>query len=129
MNPRPESCIKWTNMIQKAHVKKELETTRMWPENWGFLTAPYKEPRTENATETKEPARQIKVPDHMRVRMVTPMEQYIKVNPSPALPHTTQGLIGWRSTDPALQLERYGRTRHLKGDFCKSMNWPAEGIA
>ncbi|XP_056403452.1 uncharacterized protein C20orf85 homolog isoform X2 [Hyla sarda] len=113
----------------KAHVKKELETTKSWPENWGFLTTPYNESRTENIMEAKETAPKSKVPDHMNVRIVTPMEQYIKVDPSPALPQTTQGLIGWRSTVPSLQLERYGKTRHLKGDFCKSMSWPAEGIA
>ncbi|XP_044155986.1 uncharacterized protein C20orf85 homolog isoform X2 [Bufo gargarizans] len=113
----------------KAHVKKELETTKMWPENWGFFTTPYNKLRTENVMEAKEAVQQIKVPSHMKVRTVTPMEQYIKVEPSPALPQTSQGLIGWRSTVPNLQLERYGRTRYLKGDFCKSMNWPAEGIA
>ncbi|XP_044155985.1 uncharacterized protein C20orf85 homolog isoform X1 [Bufo gargarizans] len=117
------------DMIWKAHVKKELETTKMWPENWGFFTTPYNKLRTENVMEAKEAVQQIKVPSHMKVRTVTPMEQYIKVEPSPALPQTSQGLIGWRSTVPNLQLERYGRTRYLKGDFCKSMNWPAEGIA
>ncbi|KAM4030684.1 ciliary microtubule inner protein 1 isoform 1-T1 [Anomaloglossus baeobatrachus] len=117
------------DMIWKAHVKKEQETTKMWPDNWGFLTASYNEPRTESAMKAKEVAQRIKVPDHMKVRTVTPLDQYIKVGQSPAIPQTTQGLIGWRSTVSALQLERYGRTRHLKGDFCKNMNWPAEGIA
>ncbi|KAM3921801.1 ciliary microtubule inner protein 1 [Leptodactylus fuscus] len=117
------------DMIWKAHVKKELETTKIWPENWGFLTAPFNEPRTETVMEAKKVTQQIKVPGHMKVRTVTPLEQYIKVEPSPALPQTTQGLIGWRSTVPTLQLECYGRPQHVKGDFCKSMNWPAEGIA
>ncbi|XP_071969710.1 ciliary microtubule inner protein 1 isoform X1 [Engystomops pustulosus] len=117
------------DMIWKAHVTKELETTKMWPETWGFLATPYNELKAEKIMEAKESAQQIKVPSHMKIRTVTPLEHYIKVEPSPALPKTTQGLIGWRSTIPALQLERYGRTQHFKGDFCKSMNWPGEGIA
>ncbi|XP_068118170.1 ciliary microtubule inner protein 1 isoform X2 [Hyperolius riggenbachi] len=78
----------------KAHIKKELETTKRWPEDWGFLTMPCDE-----------------------------------VDPSPAVPPTTQGLVGWRSSVPKHALERYGKTNYLKGDFCKRMNWPAEGIA
>ncbi|CAJ0917205.1 unnamed protein product [Ranitomeya imitator] len=113
--------------LRKAHVKKEQETTKMWPENWGFLTAPYDEKRDRHGH--KGGGTQNKIPDHMKVRTVTPLDQYIKVGLSPAIPQTTQGLIGWRSTISALQLERYGRTHHLKDDFCKNMNWPAEGIA
>ncbi|CAN2389884.1 protein C20orf85 homolog [Pristimantis euphronides] len=117
------------DMIWKAHVKKEQETTKMWPENWGFLTELNNEPGTENVMNVKYTSRQIKVPDHMRVRAAPPLELHIKVDPSPAFPPTTQGLIGWRSTIPALQLECYGRPLHFKGDFCKRMNWPAEGMA
>ncbi|XP_063815129.1 ciliary microtubule inner protein 1 isoform X2 [Pseudophryne corroboree] len=78
---------------------------------------------------TEENKVQLKVPEHLQVRPVTPVETYIKVGPSPAIPQTTQGLIGWRSTIAELQLEHYGRSKYLKGDFCKSMNWPAEGLS
>uniref|UniRef100_A0A8C5WID7 Ciliary microtubule inner protein 1 n=1 Tax=Leptobrachium leishanense TaxID=445787 RepID=A0A8C5WID7_9ANUR len=76
----------------------------------------------------KEAAR-LATPEHLKIRPVTPLDVYIKVGPSPSVPQTTQGLIGWRSTIPDLQLERYGRSRFLKGDFCKQMNWPPEGVS
>ncbi|KAG9460395.1 hypothetical protein GDO78_022090 [Eleutherodactylus coqui] len=66
-------------MFRKAHVKKEQETTKMWPENWGFLTAQYNKPRTKTSMEAEEVTREIKVPDSMKIRTVTPVEQHIKV--------------------------------------------------
>ncbi|MEE6506442.1 hypothetical protein FKM82_007668 [Ascaphus truei] len=80
-------------------------------------------------TEGKEERVRLKTPEHLKVRPVTPVETYIQVGPSPAVPQTTQGLIGWRSTVPGLQLDRYGTSKYLKGDFCKKMNWPAEGVS
>ncbi|XP_063815128.1 ciliary microtubule inner protein 1 isoform X1 [Pseudophryne corroboree] len=114
------------DMIWKSHIKSEMETARSWPNNWGFLTTSHNE-LVENKTEENKV--QLKVPEHLQVRPVTPVETYIKVGPSPAIPQTTQGLIGWRSTIAELQLEHYGRSKYLKGDFCKSMNWPAEGLS
>ncbi|XP_018411872.1 PREDICTED: uncharacterized protein C20orf85 homolog [Nanorana parkeri] len=115
------------DMIWKTHIEKEVETAKRWPENWGFLTTPF----TEVDNEEKEHNQKLPldIPEHLRVRPATPVEEYIKVGPSPAVPQTTQGLIGWRSTVPSLQLERYGKSKHLKGDFCKRMKWPVEGIA
>ncbi|XP_077316710.1 ciliary microtubule inner protein 1 [Lithobates pipiens] len=115
------------DMIWKAHVKKEVEAAKKWPEEWGFLTTPFTEVTDEEKGTTRETAirrsRTSAGPVHH------PVENLIKVDPSPPVPQTTQGLVGWRSTVPALQLERYGKTKHPKGDFCKRMNWPAEGIA
>ncbi|XP_068118171.1 ciliary microtubule inner protein 1 isoform X3 [Hyperolius riggenbachi] len=114
------------DMIWKAHIKKELETTKRWPEDWGFLTMPCDE--VENEKGGRE-VKKLTIPEHLQVRPTTPVEKYIKVDPSPAVPPTTQGLVGWRSSVPKHALERYGKTNYLKGDFCKRMNWPAEGIA
>ncbi|XP_075071405.1 ciliary microtubule inner protein 1 [Mixophyes fleayi] len=114
------------DMIWKSHIKSEMETAKLWPDNWGFLATPYNE-LVGNKIEEKKVL--LTVPEHLQARTVTPLEKYIKVGQSPAVPQTTQGLIGWRSTIPELQLERYGRAKHLKGDFCKSMKWPAEGLA
>ncbi|KAM4691229.1 ciliary microtubule inner protein 1 [Rhinophrynus dorsalis] len=113
--------------IWKAHIETEMETAKNWPANWGFLTTSHKE-LLKNEVEEKKKRVRLETPEHMRVRPVTPVEMYIKVAPSPAVPPTTQGLVGWRSTIPELQLERYGRSRYLKGDFFKQMNWPAEGM-
>ncbi|XP_053549036.1 uncharacterized protein C20orf85 homolog [Bombina bombina] len=109
--------------IWKSHIETEMETAKMWPKNWGFLATPY-----DQLVEDQKENIQLKIPEHLQPRSMTPMETYIKVTPSPPIPQTTQGLVGWRSTVPELQLERYGRSKFLKGDFCKQMNWPAEGL-
>ncbi|XP_075427765.1 ciliary microtubule inner protein 1 [Ascaphus truei] len=114
--------------IWKSHIKTEVESAKKWPGRWGFLATSYKE-LVKDETEGKEERVRLKTPEHLKVRPVTPVETYIQVGPSPAVPQTTQGLIGWRSTVPGLQLDRYGTSKYLKGDFCKKMNWPAEGVS
>ncbi|KAM4622890.1 ciliary microtubule inner protein 1 [Discoglossus pictus] len=109
--------------IWKAHVETEMETTKRWPKRWGFLATPY-----DQLVEDKHEKVELKIPEHLQVRALTPVEKYIKVDPSPEVPKTTQGLVGWRSTIPQLQLERYGTSRYFKGDFCKQMKWPVEGL-
>uniref|UniRef100_A0A8C9F7K1 Chromosome 20 open reading frame 85 n=1 Tax=Pavo cristatus TaxID=9049 RepID=A0A8C9F7K1_PAVCR len=68
----------------------------------------------------------IQLPEHLRIRPVTPVEKYIKVNPSPPVPKTSQGFIGWRSAVPELQLERCFQIQSCKGAFFKDLNWPRE---
>ncbi|XP_029468521.1 uncharacterized protein C20orf85-like [Rhinatrema bivittatum] len=109
----------------KSHVEHEKEAAKKWAYNWGFLTTPYEE-LIKN--EKKKEIVKISVPVHLQVRQGSPIEKYIKVKPSPPVPQTTQGLIGWRSTVPGLELECYGRDQYGKLDFLKQMNWPAEAI-
>ncbi|KAM8946849.1 ciliary microtubule inner protein 1 [Pelodytes ibericus] len=114
--------------IWKDHIKTEIETAKKWPESWGYLTT-FHDELMKNDTEGMKEMTRLKTPEHMQIRPVTPLDTYIKVGPSPSVPQTTQGLVGWRSAIPELQLERYGRSRFLKGDFCKHMNWPPEGVS
>ncbi|KAM5135955.1 ciliary microtubule inner protein 1 [Mantella aurantiaca] len=113
--------------IWKCHVQKEVEAARKWPEEWGFLTTPFTEVENEEKEEYRKSGRE--TAEDVRLPSASPLEKSIKVEPSPPVPQTTQGLVGWRSSVPSLQLERYGKAKHMKGDFCKRMNWPAEGIA
>ncbi|XP_025041554.1 ciliary microtubule inner protein 1 isoform X3 [Pelodiscus sinensis] len=77
--------------------------------------------------EKKEPTKmKIELPEHLQIRPVTPVEKYIKVYPSPPIPKTTQGFIGWRSSVPGLELERYYQIRSCKGAFHKDLKWPDE---
>uniref|UniRef100_A0A8C3RMG4 Chromosome 20 open reading frame 85 n=1 Tax=Chelydra serpentina TaxID=8475 RepID=A0A8C3RMG4_CHESE len=77
--------------------------------------------------ERKEPTKpKIELPEHLQIRPVTPVEKYIKVYPSPPIPKTTQGFIGWRSSVPGLELERYYQVRSCKGAFHKDLKWPDE---
>uniref|UniRef100_A0A8B9NZ46 Uncharacterized protein n=1 Tax=Accipiter nisus TaxID=211598 RepID=A0A8B9NZ46_9AVES len=53
----------------------------------------------------------------------TPLEEVI---PSPPVPKTTQGFIGWRSAVPGLELERSFQIQSCKGTFFKDLKWPCE---
>ncbi|XP_069507178.1 ciliary microtubule inner protein 1 isoform X2 [Ambystoma mexicanum] len=130
--PQGSDAVKQCNFVAqdqiwKDHVVIELEAAKKWPTSWGFLSTSYQE-LTKDASGRKTESDQLKVPEHLKVRTTSPLEKYIKVSPSPAVPKTTMGLIGWRSTVPGLELERYEPVRHVKGNFFKQMNWPAEGV-
>ena len=61
---------------------------------------------------------------------VTPIEKYIKVDPSPRpFPKTTAQNIGWRSTHDNLALDKYGKYAKPKGGLVKQLNWPSEAIS
>uniref|UniRef100_A0A2R8ZHF1 Ciliary microtubule inner protein 1 n=1 Tax=Pan paniscus TaxID=9597 RepID=A0A2R8ZHF1_PANPA len=87
--------------IWKYRLKAESEARQNWPQNWGFLTTPFEELiKCEEDLPTPKP--KIELPERFRIRPVTPVEKYIKVFPSPPVPQTTQGFIGWRSAVPGL---------------------------
>ncbi|XP_033006924.1 uncharacterized protein C20orf85 homolog [Lacerta agilis] len=112
------------NQIWKDHVETENIAARRWPERWGFLLTPVEELLKD---EKKPPAKpKIPLPEHLQIRPVTPVETYIKIHPSPPVPQTTQGFIGWRSTVPGLGLERYSKIISTKGAFYKDVQWPNE---
>lgn len=65
----------------------------------------------------------------MQVKPVTPIEEYIHVEPSnKPVPKTTAQAIGWRSAEKTHQLEKYGKYAKPKGGLVKQLNWPMEGI-
>jgi len=43
-------------------------------------------------------------------------------------PTTTSKMVGWRSTNPVLQLEKFGQYARGKKTITKSLGWPAEGV-
>lgn len=53
-----------------------------------------------------------------------------QVLPSPPVPKTTQGFIGWRSGVPGLNkcLEYDHEIRSCKGAYAKELNWPKQGV-
>ncbi|KAI5279806.1 uncharacterized protein C20orf85 homolog [Manis pentadactyla] len=115
--------------IWKYRLKAEAEAQQNWAQNWGFLTTPLEELlKCEEETPTPKP--KIELPERFCIRPVTPVEKYIKVLPSPPVPKTTQGLIGWRSGVPGLNkcLELSDEIRSCKGAFAKELSWPKQGI-
>ncbi|XP_025041553.1 ciliary microtubule inner protein 1 isoform X2 [Pelodiscus sinensis] len=123
-NPTHQFNFVAQDQIWKCHVESELEAAKKWSIKWGFLTTPFEELIKD---EKKEPTKmKIELPEHLQIRPVTPVEKYIKVYPSPPIPKTTQGFIGWRSSVPGLELERYYQIRSCKGAFHKDLKWPDE---
>ncbi|XP_042690266.1 uncharacterized protein C20orf85 homolog [Centrocercus urophasianus] len=108
----------------KRYVESELETARRWSHKWGFLKTALEELIEDE--KKKKPKPKIQLPEHLRIRPVTPVEKYIKVDPSPPVPRTSQGFIGWRSAVPELQLERCFQIQSCKGAFSKDLRWPRE---
>uniref|UniRef100_A0A8C0VHG1 Uncharacterized protein n=1 Tax=Cyanistes caeruleus TaxID=156563 RepID=A0A8C0VHG1_CYACU len=97
----------------KNRVESERDSAKRWAEKWGFLKTPLEELIGDEKKGDAKP--KLQLPDHLRVRPVTPVEKYIKVLPSPPVPKTTQGFIGWRSGVPELALEHDYQIQSCKG--------------
>ncbi|XP_065270777.1 ciliary microtubule inner protein 1 [Emys orbicularis] len=123
-NPTQQFNFVAQDNIWKYHVETEFEAAKKWSIKWGFLTTPFEELIKDERKEPTKP--KIELPEHLQIRPVTPVEKYIKVYPSPPIPKTTQGFIGWRSSVPGLELERYYQVRSCKGAFHKDLKWPDE---
>ncbi|XP_036251925.1 ciliary microtubule inner protein 1 isoform X1 [Molothrus aeneus] len=102
---------------RKNRVENERDAAKRWAEKWGFLKTPLEELLGPEKKEAAKP--KLQLPDHLQVRPVTPVEKYIKVLPSPPVPKTTQGFIGWRSGVPALALEHDYQVQSCKGSVCR----------
>ncbi|XP_043846025.1 uncharacterized protein C20orf85 homolog [Dromiciops gliroides] len=114
--------------IWKYRLQAESDARHNWSTNWGFLTISMEELLRREGEVPKPPKPKIELPGHLRIRPVTPVEKYIKVYPSPPVPQTTQGFIGWRSTIPGLELEKNYRIISCKGAYAKQLQWPEPGI-
>ncbi|XP_007059920.1 uncharacterized protein C20orf85 homolog [Chelonia mydas] len=123
-NPAQQFNFVAQDNIWKYHVETEFEAAKKWSIKWGFLTTPFEELIKDEKKEPTKP--KIELPEHLQIRPVTPVEKYIKVYPSPPIPKTTQGFIGWRSSVPGLELERYYQISSCKGAFHKDLKWPDE---
>ncbi|XP_041376191.1 uncharacterized protein C20orf85-like [Gigantopelta aegis] len=115
------------DQIWKDHIVLEETSAKRWPNNWNFLTTDYKEIVKDELPKKEKPKR--KLSPLIQIRPVTPIEEYIEVLPSPRpYPSTTAQLIGWRSAERQLALDKYGRYARPKGGLVKQLNWPKEAI-
>ncbi|EDL85112.1 rCG40914 [Rattus norvegicus] len=113
--------------IWKYRLKAESEARQNWPSKWGYLTTSMKE-LLEGDEEPHTPKPKVELPSHFRVHPVSPLDKYIKILPSPPVPKTTQGFIGWRSGLPLYCLEKYTEIRSCKGAYARDLRWPKQGV-
>ncbi|XP_018597793.1 uncharacterized protein C20orf85-like [Scleropages formosus] len=106
--------------IWKVHVNAEFESAKAWSNKWGFLAEFYNEVLQQSKKLTEE-IEKVEVPKHLKTSPPTPLEQYIKIGPSPPVPRTSQAFIGWRSSVAHLQLERFGRVNHGRKSFSEEL--------
>ncbi|KAK3915407.1 hypothetical protein KUF71_024678, partial [Frankliniella fusca] len=90
--------------ILKEKVHLQEMTRRTWERRWGFLAEQELAFRQEAAAARVDPR---------RVRAHPGGEQQLKrhvddILPSPPIPRLSSGLVGWRSSQPELSLERVG---------------------
>lgn len=115
------------DQIWKDHVLHEKVAAKDWPSNWDFLTT-----KPEDLVKNDFPnrgKRNTQLPEHMLIPPVTPLEERVKVYPTDKpVPKTTSAMIGWRSTEKKLTLEKYGKYAKGKGGLVKQLGWPMEGI-
>ncbi|XP_040890323.1 uncharacterized protein C20orf85 homolog [Toxotes jaculatrix] len=114
-------------VCRKAHVKVEKDSAEVWPKKWGFLNEVYKEYERESVKLKK--AVRVELPHHLVPQPANPPEKYIPVAPSPPVPQTTQALIGWRSGQSHLQLEKFGTVHYGRRSFLKELDWPLDACS
>ncbi|XP_033754492.1 uncharacterized protein C20orf85-like [Pecten maximus] len=114
------------DQIWKDHVHHEETASKTWPGSWGFLTTKYEDLVKDDFPEWDKNK---KTEPLFQMKPVTPIEEYIHVEPSPKpFPKTTARDIGWRSTNPTNKLEKYGKYAKPKGGLIRQLNWPTEAI-
>ena len=99
--------------------------------------------RTLGASHLGRPSCPFPIGPHMRIlvpRWTRPVSLWPKVAksptspfqilPSPPVPKTTQGFIGWRAGVPGLNkgLVHALEIRSCKGAYAKELSWPEQGI-
>lgn len=115
------------DQVWKDHIKHESDAAKKWPEEWGFLGTSYKDLVKDDFK--KREIKKVELPPHLVLPPITPISRYITVHGSPKpFPQTTASQIGWRSSHPELQLERYGAYARGKGGLIRQLNWPPEGV-
>ncbi|XP_063716719.1 ciliary microtubule inner protein 1-like [Symsagittifera roscoffensis] len=111
--------------IWSDYVKNEENSAKIWNGQWSFLKGNPLD-LIKDKYPPKTPVQKLDLPTTLRVRSVTPISRYIKVEHSGPAPRTTTGEVGWRSADPKCQLEIYGHGRRPKQGILKQLNWPIE---
>ncbi|PAA64449.1 hypothetical protein BOX15_Mlig032137g1, partial [Macrostomum lignano] len=118
------------DQIWKDHCTKEASSAKHWHKDWGFMAQSYEEVIKDELPTLRDSSRpKAELPAHMQVPPVTPLRNYLRVDPSPKPPpRTTSQEIGWRSGQRSLALDKYGRDGRPRGSLIGQLKWPAEAI-
>ncbi|KAK6185975.1 hypothetical protein SNE40_008099 [Patella caerulea] len=121
------------DQIWKDHVTGEMIAAKNWPNNWDFLNNKYEDLVKDDFPHLKDKKKTDAKQDLtslVRVKPVTPIEEYVHVQPSPRpFPKTTSQMVGWRSGNRDMALEKYGGYSRPKGGLVKQLNWPNEAVS
>lgn len=110
--------------IQKDHVRKEIVASKHWASKFQY----YKDENIKMQEEMK--ALQAET-SHLAEETSDWRESLpvARPEPSPKMPTTTAGRIGWRSSLQQYKLEIYGDHGNCRrGDIVKKFEWPSEGL-
>jgi len=118
------------DQIWKDHINQETVASKKWPQNWEFMTTKYEDlVKDDFKARLEEKANRAPLTPVLAIPPVTPLQERVKVYPSTKnVPVTASAMIGWRSTEERLKLEKYGGYAKPKGSIVKSLNWPLEAV-
>ena len=115
--------------IWKKRVDVEVTAARLYPARWSYIAKTYKELLKDLKTKQPLDVDKTRLPSHLRLPPLTPIEKLVNVYPSPKpYPPTTTSHIGWRSGIPQYKLEKYGSYCRPKGCIYKTFKWPLDAI-
>jgi hypothetical protein len=115
------------DQIWKDHVDKEAESGRAWHDRWQFLAGDYRDFVKDEFPPTEKKVTLL--PKHLQVNPGPALEECVSVSKSVRpVPRTTAGEVGWRSSEQAHNLEKYGRYCRGKGALIGQLKWPPEAI-
>jgi len=124
MNVFQENAL-WMEEIFKDHVKKEKFAQKNWKKEHGYIMEEIHEMEEKLKKIDAEKEKICRKSDEVKAAAPKP-----KKHQPPPVPLTTSEMIGWRSTDPRYNLEKYKKSNknHCKGDIVAKLKWPREGI-
>ncbi|XP_074662128.1 ciliary microtubule inner protein 1-like [Tubulanus polymorphus] len=113
--------------IWKDHVQTEMQSQiKKWPEKWGFLTEEYRKMNRilQGKPPTPRPSSGQKCTSTIPLKL-PPINQRNVTR----FPQTTAQEIGWKSTCPPKNFNKWGQTRRAtRTGLLKMFKWPREGI-
>ncbi|PAA71454.1 hypothetical protein BOX15_Mlig018155g1 [Macrostomum lignano] len=127
----PDHDFTAKDRIWKDHCDKEKNFARHWQGTWGFMAQSYDEVIKDELPKLRNPELQKLKQNQLKQQQTEKSSDdgCIRAQPSPKpVPRTTGREIGWRSGEPSLALDKYGREARPRGSLIRQFNWPTEAL-